>query len=315
MPRCFRNTNSTFVQISASFTLLLLILSASTSAMTFNLTKMSLISPSSEEECIHAHEIHLPAAAHATCKSVRFVYGTSFGSTHDQIHHSSIPHHHKREHEHLYSYRDTIVHPTTKKRPPIQDHHSIDTLRHMDDGVYPAKEVVVRPYAIDKTAVTNEEFGIFVKEKKWTTGAEKNGWSYVLDSLLPTVNPSHLVDPHNSHWVAVPGAYWRNPLGLNSTITNSMSHPVVHVNYKDAAAYCKWRGLRLPGDREYEFETLRWSTDNPGWFAASPLPTLEANEFVPAQRREVPSKHPTHQQVCDDAFFAKLSNFSSRWQG
>lgn len=73
-----------------------------------------------------------------------------------------------------------------------------------------------------------------------------------------------------------------------------------------------------PGDvssHGRDFETLRWSTDNPGWFAASPLPTLEANEFVPAQRREVPSKHPTHQQVCDDAFFAKLSNFSSRWQG
>ena len=29
-------------------------------------------------------------------------------------------------------------------------------------------------------------------------------------------------------------------------------HPVVHVNHKDAAKYCSWKGLRLPGDREFE---------------------------------------------------------------
>ncbi|GMH53628.1 hypothetical protein TrRE_jg5599, partial [Triparma retinervis] len=191
-------------------------------------------------------------SAHETCLSVRFTYGTAFADTHNQLHHAEVEEHKLREHEELRRFVDEIKCPKTGKKVDLKDHHEIDTIRHLDDGVYPPKPVVVPPFAIDRTSVTNAEYASFVSAKSWTTAAEKNGWSYVLDSLVHSSSSDHLVDPHDGHWTAVPGAYWRNPLGPGSNVSDIQDHPVVHVNHRDAAEYCRWRGKRLPGDREFE---------------------------------------------------------------
>ena len=54
-------------------------------------------------------------------------------------------------------------------------------------------------------------------------------------------------------WMGVEKAYWRRPEGPDSSIKDRGDHPVVHVSWNDAVAYCKWAGRRLPTEKEWEF--------------------------------------------------------------
>lgn len=46
---------------------------------------------------------------------------------------------------------------------------------------------------------------------------------------------------------------WNKPEGGDSLITERLLHPVVHVSYNDAFAYCAWKNMRLPTEIEWEF--------------------------------------------------------------
>ncbi|NCF41972.1 MAG: SUMF1/EgtB/PvdO family nonheme iron enzyme [Bacteroidetes bacterium] len=137
----------------------------------------------------------------------------------------------------------------------------------------PKHTVKVDGFYMDETEVTNAQFSRFIQATNYITTAERPvDWELIKQQLPPGTPKPHdsLLLPgsllfkktkesvpnlydFSQWWRWTNGANWKKPEGKGSSIDGKDNHPVVHVSYEDAMAYCHWAGRRLPTEAEWEF--------------------------------------------------------------
>ncbi len=141
----------------------------------------------------------------------------------------------------------------------------------------PRRQSDIAGFRIEAHEITNKQFARFIAETGYVTIAERQP-----DPKLHPDIPQEDLVPGSAvfrfsrqdtlgRWAFMPGASWRHPEGMGSTIEGKAHYPVVQIGYEDAQAYAQWAGGDLPTAEQWEYaargglvgQTYEWGNTKP----------------------------------------------------
>jgi uncharacterized caspase-like protein len=126
------------------------------------------------------------------------------------------------------------------------------------------RHTTLQPFELDRQPVSVAAFRQFTDGSHYKTYAEQVGYGYALTS-------------DGLHLEEVDGGNWRNGMKRHPADDDS---PVVGVTFRDAVAYCKANGSRLPSEDEWEYVARGPSRKIFGW-GNDPAPMARSMNIAP----------------------------------
>ena len=168
---------------------------------------------------------------------------------------------------------------------------SDDTDKDAEDAEKPAHFVTLSDFEIGKTEVTVAQYKAFIEATNYRTAADQEGWSYIWTGT--TYEKMNAVN-------------WRCDAFGKVRPEKELTHPVIHVSWNDAVAYCEWlcqkkpgKKFRLPTESEWEYAArgvqqkskdfkyaggddineVAWYEENTNMTGTRPVATKKPNRF------------------------------------